>query len=405
MSIFSVIKLALISLARNKTRSILTALGIIIGVSSVITMVGLGQGAYWSVQDQISKLGTSLLMVMPGSSSQGGFHGGAGSLTTLTDDDTESVSRDCPSAKYAGSAVFTAGQAVFSGQNWSTRIRGVSENYLDIRNWNLEEGEFFSESDVRTGAKICVLGKTVVDNLFGNINPVGKRIRIKKIPFEVVGVLEPRGQTGMGEDQDDTVLAPFPTIQQRIMGITNINLMLVSAISDEAVNDAKDEITDTLRRKHKLSETDDDDFTIMTQADISQAAGATLGIMALLLGCVASVSLLVGGIGIMNIMLVSVTERTREIGIRMAIGAKSRDILIQFLIEAMTLSGTGGLIGIALGVGATHILTTLTEWPTMVSLPAIAGSFLFSAFVGIFFGLYPAWKASKLDPIEALRFE
>ncbi|MBF0548350.1 MAG: ABC transporter permease [Candidatus Riflebacteria bacterium] len=405
MSILSVIRLALISLARNKTRSFLTALGIIIGVSSVITMVGLGQGAYWSVQDQISKMGTSLLMVMPGSSSQGGFRGGAGSLTNLTEDDTESVIKDCPSVKFGGSLVRTGAQVVYASQNWSTSVQGVSENYLEIRAWNLEEGEFFSESDVRSGTKICVLGKTVADNLFGNVNPVGKTIRIKKIPFEVIGVLESKGQTGMGQDQDDMIVAPLATVQQRLMGITNINQILVSAISDEAVDDARKEITSTLRRKHKLAPKDDDDFNVRTQADLAQTAGATLGIIALLLGSVASVSLLVGGIGIMNIMLVSVTERTREIGIRMAIGARGRDILIQFLIEAMTLSGSGGLIGIGFGVGTTHLLTTFTEWPTMISFPAVAGSFLFSALVGIFFGLYPAWKASNLDPIEALRFE
>ncbi|MBF0407772.1 MAG: ABC transporter permease [Candidatus Riflebacteria bacterium] len=405
MSILSVIRLAILSLTRNKTRSLLTALGIIIGVSSVITMVGLGQGAYNSVQSEISKMGTSLLMIVPGSTSSRGFMGGAGTVTSLTEDDTQSVSDECQSVRYAGSVVRTAAQVVYSSQNWSTSIMGTSENYLLIRAWEMKSGEFFSEREVRSGNKVCVLGKTVADNLFGNIDPVGKIIRIKKIPFEVIGILASKGQTGMGQDQDDMVLAPITTVQRRLMGVVHVNMIMASAISDAAVEDARQEISNVLRRRHKLAPKDDDDFDIRTQADIAQTAGTTLAIMALLLGSVASVSLLVGGIGIMNIMLVSVTERTREIGIRMAVGARSSDILIQFLIEAITLSGVGGITGIALGTLATHILTLFTQWPTTVSVAAVAGSFIFSAMVGVFFGLYPAWKASNLDPIEALRFE
>lgn len=405
MNLLSVLKLALISLNRNKTRSFLTALGIIIGVGSVITMVGLGLGAYSSVQDQISKMGTNLVMVVPGSSSQRGFMGGMGTLTTLTEEDAAALAAECPSLKHVCPTVRTAGQIVFSTQNWSTSVMGVTENFLDIRAWAIERGTMFSERDSRAGAKVCVLGKTVADQLFGDMDPIGQVIRIKKIPFEVVGVLEGRGQTGMGQDQDDVIIAPLTTVKRRMMGITHINMIMMSAISDAAVEESKKEITRVLSARHKIQEEGTEDFAIRTQSDIAAAAGSTLAIIALLLGSIASVSLLVGGIGIMNIMLVSVTERTREIGIRMAIGARGRDILIQFLIEAMSLSGVGGLIGIGIGIGITHLITRFTEWPTLISLPAVLGSFLFSAMVGIFFGLYPAWKASNLDPIEALRFE
>ncbi|MFZ2960214.1 MAG: ABC transporter permease [Candidatus Ozemobacteraceae bacterium] len=405
MSFWTVLKLAFLSLSRNKTRSFLTALGIIIGVSSVITMVGLGQGAYYSVQDQISKMGTALVMIVPGSSSSGGFHGGAGTLTTLTEDDAAALIPECPSVKDVCPVVRTAAPVVYASQNWSTSIQGTTEAFLDVRAWKIENGRFFSPQEARSGNKVCVLGKTVADNLFGELNPVGKLIRIKKMPFEVIGVLESRGQTGMGQDQDDVIIAPLATVQRRMMGITSINMIMLSATSDGAVDEAKKEISRLLRRRHKIQESEAEDFQIRTQADLAATAGSTLGIIAALLGSIASVSLLVGGIGIMNIMLVSVTERTREIGIRMAIGARGRDILIQFLIEAMTLSGVGGAVGIGIGIGLTNIITRFTAWPTLVSVPAIVVSFVFSAFVGVFFGLYPAWKASNLDPIEALRFE
>jgi len=405
MNLWMVFRIAFISLNRNKTRSFLTALGIIIGVASVISMVGLSHGAYISVQTQISKMGTSLIIVMPGSSSRGGFMGGMGSLTNLSEEDAEAILAECPSVDYVTPAVRSSGQAVYASQNWGTSVMGVGADFLKIRNWNLESGRFFDEKEIRSGSKICVLGKTVATSLFGDTDPIGKVIRFKKMPMEVVGVLCQRGESGMGQDQDDLIVMPLRTVQRKLMGITHINLILISAKSDELVESAKTEITDLLRRRHKIGKRDADDFQIRTQADMAEMAGSTLAIISFLLGSIASISLLVGGIGIMNIMLVSVTERTREIGIRMAIGARRFDILTQFLVEAMTLSGVGGTIGILLGIGITHLITRFSEWPTIVSMPAVVIAFIFSAFVGIVFGLYPAWKASRLDPIEALRFE
>jgi len=294
---------------------------------------------------------------------------------------------------------------VYANQNWSTQVMGVGIDYLDIRASKVTVGRYFTDQEVRNGAKVCVLGKVVADNLFGSINPIGRTIRIKKMPFEVVGVLEERGQSGPGQDQDDVALAPLETVKRRMMGITHINMIMASAVSDDAVDEAKEEIANVLRRRHRLTDNQDDDFQIRTQADIAAMAGSTLGIITLLLGAIASVSLVVGGIGIMNIMLVSVTERTREIGIRMAIGARARDILTQFLVESVTLSCVGGLLGILLGMGLTNIISRFTEWQVYVSIPAMIIAVTFSAAVGIFFGLYPAWKASQLDPIEALRFE
>ncbi|MBP7633821.1 ABC transporter permease [Candidatus Ozemobacteraceae bacterium] len=405
MNLWGVVRLALISIARNKMRSFLTALGIIIGVGSVVTMVGVGQGAYASVQNEISKMGTSLIMIMPGSSSSGGARMGMGTMTTLTEADADALAVDCPSLSMVSAVVRTSGPMVYANQNWSTQVMGVGIDYLDIRASKVTTGRYFTDQEVRNGAKVCVLGKVVADNLFGSITPIGRTIRIKKMPFEVVGVLEERGQSGPGQDQDDVALAPLETVKRRMMGISHINMIMASAVSDDAVVEAKEEISNVLRRRHRLTDNQDDDFQIRTQADIAAMAGSTLGIITLLLGAIASVSLVVGGIGIMNIMLVSVTERTREIGIRMAIGARARDILTQFLVESVTLSCVGGLMGILLGMGLTNIISRFTEWQVYVSIPAMIIAVTFSAAVGIFFGLYPAWKASQLDPIEALRFE
>jgi len=405
VNVLSVFKLALISLGRNKMRSFLTALGIIIGVGSVITMVGLGLGAYSSVQDQISKMGTNLIMISPGSSNQRGMMMGMGSMTTLKEADAQAIQMECPSLAAVSPIVRTSAQIVFASQNWTSSVMGIGVDYLTVRSWAVETGREFTEREIKGSGKVCIIGKTVSDNLFGSVNPIGKVIRVKKMPMEVVGVLVSRGQTGMGQDQDDIILAPLTTIQRRMMGITNINMIYASARSDSMVDSGKEEITRVLRHRHRLVEKEADDFDIRTQADMAAMAGSTLGIITLLLGSIASVSLIVGGIGIMNIMLVSVTERTREIGIRMAIGARGQDILTQFLVEAVALSSVGGIMGISLGVGLTHIITSFTEWPVQVSIPAVVISFLFSAVVGIFFGLYPAWKASHLDPIEALRFE
>ncbi len=406
MSFLSVFRLALVSLNRNKTRSFLTALGIIIAVGSVITIVGLVQGANASIQGEISKMGSSLIMIMPGSGQAGGHRMGMGTMTTLTEDDAHGILSECPSVVRVSPIVRSGAQVIFGSQNWSTSVMGVGMQYLDVRAWKLESGDYFTEGDLRNAAKVCVLGKGVADNLFGSMDPVGKTIRIKKIPFEVLGVLESRGQTGMGQDQDDVIIAPLSTVQRRLMGVTHIQMIMASGASDDVVEKAKEEIAKLLRRKHKIVAGKDDDFNIQTQADIAAMAGSTLKVVALLLAGIASVSLMVGGIGIMNIMLVSVTERTREIGIRMAIGARGRDILTQFLVEAMALSSVGGLFGIGFGVALTNIIIKgFTQWEATVSIPAILVSVIFSAVVGIFFGLYPAWKASQLDPIEALRFE
>ncbi|MEW6712680.1 MAG: ABC transporter permease [Candidatus Riflebacteria bacterium] len=404
MSLFEIIKLALISLGRNKLRSFLTALGIIIGVTSVVAMVGLGQGAYNSVQENIAKMGTNLIMVLPGAASKRGFHGPRGSATTLTPEDAQAIERECPSVGLITPIVRSGGQAVFGNKNWQTNVMGCNEHYLQIASREVDRGRFFTAAEARSGQKVCIIGMTVVENLFGNLNPVGQTIRFKKLPLTVIGVLKERGETSMGADQDDQILVPFEAIQRRILGATHAHMFNVSARTPELVETAKEEITLVLRRRHRVKE-DDEDFHIRTQEDIAEMAGSTLAIIGMLLGSIASVSLLVGGIGIMNIMLVSVTERTREIGIRMAIGAKTSDILYQFLIEAVTLSCIGGSIGILGGIGLSKIISYFISFSPEVSMPAVVVSFIFSGGVGIFFGLYPAWKASQLDPIEAFRFE
>ncbi|GAB4284376.1 MAG: ABC transporter permease [Candidatus Rifleibacteriota bacterium] len=404
MSYWEIVKLALVSLGRNKLRSFLTALGIIIGVTSVVAMVGLGQGAYSSVQENIAKMGTNLIMVLPGAQSKRGFHGPRGTSTTLTPADGDAILRECPSVGLVSPIVRSVGQAVFGNKNWSTNVMGCNESYLDVSAREIERGRFFDATEARSGQKVCVLGKTVVENLFGNLNPIGQTIRFKKLPLTVIGILKERGETSMGSDQDDLILVPFTAIQRRILGITHVHMLNISARAPELVEAAKEEISQVLIRRHRCEE-GEEDFHIRTQEDIAEMAGSTLAIIAMLLGSIASVSLLVGGIGIMNIMLVSVTERTREIGIRMAIGAKTRDILYQFLVEAVTLSCIGGALGIIGGIGLSRIISYFVSFSPIISYPAIIVSFVFSAAVGVFFGLYPAWKASRLDPIEAFRFE
>lgn len=405
VEISTVIKIALVSLARNKTRSFLTSLGIIIGVASVISMVSLGQGAYYSAQESISKMGTNLIMIFPGSQTQGGVRLGMGSITTLNISDVEAITNYCKSVAYAAPEVRTSAQVVFSSQNWVTTIIGIGNDTLKIRNWELQAGRFFTPLEIRSSAKVCIIGTTVQEKLFSNLNPLGKIIRIKKIPFEVIGVLTSKGGSSMGHDQDDVIMVPYTTLQKRILGISHLHLILVSAKSDDLVEEAKQEIRKTLRSQHHLDDNEEDDFNMRTQADIANMASSTLRIINLLLGSIASVSLLVGGIGIMNIMLVSVTERTKEIGIRLALGAKRKDILVQFLTEALVLSLFGGLFGIIFGYFLAISISKFTEWNVYMSLPIILIAFTFSASVGIFFGLYPAYKASKLDPIDALRYE
>ena len=405
MSIIKIIQVALKALNRNKMRTFLTMLGIIVGVVAVIAMISIGQGAKASIQDRISSLGTNLLFVRSGSHFRGGVHYGSGSVTNLMAEDAEAILQECPSVGMISPTVSTRAQAIYMNKNWNTSINGVGVDYLEIRDWELEAGIFFHQSNVRASAKLCVIGKTIVEELFGDANPIGQIIRIKQIPFTVIGVLKQKGESGGWMDRDDIIMAPYTTVQKRLMGIDYIRSIDVSAIDFASMAKAEEEIRALLRQRHKLAPYDEDDFHIRSMADISQFATETTSTMTLLLASIASVSLIVGGIGIMNIMLVSVTERIREIGIRMAVGAREGDILRQFLIEAVVLSLTGGLIGIVLGIVGSKAISYFAGWATLISFSSILLAFTFSAVVGIFFGFYPARKASTLNPIEALRYE
>jgi putative ABC transport system permease protein len=406
MNIKNLLKAAVRSLAKNKMRTFLTMLGIIIGVASVITMLAIGQGSRESIQAQISTLGTNVMMIWPSASSSGGVRMEAGTSQRMTLDDAQAVIDRCPSVMYLTPQVRTSGQMVAGSSNWRTSIYGVYPEYFDIRNLKIESGTCYSMNDDRSAAKVCVVGQTVVNNLFGeNSDAVGRYIRINKIPFKIIGVIEKKGQNAFGQDQDDMVIAPFSTVQKRMLTITYIQSMLASAKSEGLIPKATEEITEVLKTRHRLGPSEDPDFTIRTQADIANTATATSRIMTILLASIASISLLVGGIGIMNIMLVSVTERTREIGIRMSVGARGRDVLLQFLIEALLISLIGGLIGIGLGMFVSQIVANLMNWPVTITLQSILMSFLFSSAIGIFFGWYPARKAARLNPIDALRYE
>ncbi|HYE66092.1 MAG TPA: ABC transporter permease [Pyrinomonadaceae bacterium] len=402
-----IIRIAFRALMRNKMRAALTMLGIIIGVSAVIAMVSIGQGAQASVQAQINSMGTNLLFVSAGAQNVGGVRSGAGDsgTNTLTIEDLEAIRREVPSVAMVSPVINARSQLVAGNQNWNASVQGVSEQFPDIRKWSVQSGVFFSEGDVRTAARVIVLGQTIADNLFQGVDPVGQTVRVMNLPFQVVGVMARKGQDPQGRDQDDTAFAPYTAVQKKLLGTTRVQVAYVSAISPEATYTAQAQITDLLRQRHKLSLNEPNDFTVRNMTDVAEAANETNSIMTLLLGSIAGVSLLVGGIGIMNIMLVSVTERTREIGIRMAIGARASAVRTQFLIESIVLSLTGGLAGILLGVVASIIIPMMLGWPTLVSAAAIIGSAIFSAAVGIFFGYYPARKAAGLDPIEALRYE
>ena len=404
MSFFIVIKIALKALNSSKLRTILTMLGIIIGVASVISMLSIGQGVSASVQSSINSLGTNAVMIMPGSVTVGGVRQGGMESQSLTVDDYKAIVKECPEVEYSSPMVRKVVQLVYGNLNWSTSCMGVGEDYDKIRSWPVSSGTFFTSQDVSAGTKVCVLGQTVVDNLFGGQNPIGEAIRVKNVPFRVIGVLSKKG-SGMGQDQDDCIAIPYTTAMKRISRVTYVNMIFCSAISKEKTDRAISELTQLLRQRHNLSAKDDDDFHIRSQAEIADVAKQTTAIFTLFLGAIAFVSLLVGGIGIMNIMLVSVTERIREIGIRMALGARGSDILMQFLTEAIVLSIMGGIIGIILGIGLARTIAYFAKWNTVVSLNSILLSFAFSAAVGIFFGFYPAFSASKLDPIEALRHE
>ena len=392
------------SLRRNKMRSGLTALGIIVGVACVIAVIAIGQGSRESIQAQISSLGTNYLMVYPGTATQSGARIFTGQ-STLTEDDVSAVASECPSLACVSPYSRTAAQVVQGELNWGTSIQGVGVEWPRIRSWGVAKGAFFDDAEVRSSARVCLLGTTVANALFEYEDPIGQGIRIRNVPFRVLGVLEPKGGSLMGQDQDDVIVAPYTTVMRQLKGTTKIDAFLASAVSPAAVGEAQNEIEALLRQRHRIRPGEDSDFMIRSQQEIAERAAETSRSLSVLLSTVAAVSLVVGGIGIMNIMLVTVRERTREIGVRLAIGAKKRDILTQFLIEALALSVTGGLVGVLVGIAASRVLARSNGWPIVLSPASIAIAFGFSAAVGVAFGFYPARKASRLNPIQALRFE
>ena len=406
MNTTNLLKIALRALANNKLRGFLTMLGIIIGVASVITMLAIGQGSKRRIQAQISEMGSNMIMIQPGADMRGGVRQDASAMETLKLQDYEDIVNETRYVSATSPSVNSSGQAIYGANNAPTTVYGISPDYMEIRRYEVEDGDMFSDQDVQTAAKVCVIGKTVVDNLFpGGENPVGKVIRFQKLPFRVVGVLKSKGYNSMGMDQDDLILAPYTTIQKKVLAITHLQGITCSALKEEYTDQAIDEISEILRRNHKLKESDDDDFTIRSQQELSTMLTSTTDMMTVLLAAVAGISLLVGGIGIMNIMYVSVTERTREIGLRMSIGAKGMDILAQFLIESILISVTGGLIGVLFGVGAALIVNVVAHFPIYIQPWSVLLSFVVCTVTGVFFGWYPAKKAAQLDPIEAIRYE
>jgi putative ABC transport system permease protein len=403
-------RIALRALRVNRMRSSLTMLGIIIGVAAVIAMVGVGSGATERIQQQIQSIGSNLIIVLPGSLSSNGVRLGSGAVASLTQDDAKAIADECPSVALTAPSVRGGVQVVYSNNNWATNAQGVTADYMTIRDYSMLSGEFFTTQDVDVAAKSAVLGETVARNLFGDDDPTGQVVIIKNVPFTVAGVLTPKGQSPTGQDQDDVILLPISTATEKVLGANKANAkavgqLMVQAINPQAIDQAMQEVEALLRERHKILPGLEDDFTIRNLTEVFQAQETSAQVMSILLGAIASVSLIVGGIGIMNIMLVSVTERTREIGLRQAVGAKTRDILLQFLVEAVTLSLLGGIIGIVVGLAASLLISHFAQWSTEVSMLSILLAFVFSAVVGVFFGYYPARKAAFMDPIEALRYE
>lgn len=406
MNFTNLLKIALRALNNNKTRGFLTMLGIIIGVASVITMLAIGQGSKRSIRAQISEMGSNMIMIHPGADRRGGVRQDPASMQSLKLEDFQAIAGETRYTSAVSPSVSSSGQVIYGANNYPSSVYGVNQEYLEIRKYSVGEGEIFTDQDILTSAKVCLVGKTIVDNLFTNgEDPLGKIIRFNKIPFKIIGVLTPKGYNSMGMDQDDLILAPYTTIQKRVLAITHLQGIYASALTEELTEQAQEEIGELLQRNHKLKKGDDDDFTIRSQQELSSMMISTTDMMTVLLACIAGISLLVGGIGIMNIMYVSVTERTREIGLRMSIGAKGRDILAQFLIEAILISVTGGIIGVVLGIGAAYVVKMALGWPIFVQVYSVVLSFVVCTVTGVFFGWYPARKASDLDPIEAIRYE
>ncbi|RII28049.1 MAG: multidrug ABC transporter substrate-binding protein [Geobacter sp.] len=408
MDLLQTLKIALRALRTNKMRSFLTMLGIIIGIAAVIAMMAVGAGASHVIAQQIASIGSNIILVVPGSTTSGGLRMGSGGAQTLTSDDVRAIMNECPSVALASGTTRTTSQVVYGNMNWSTLIMGATPELFEIREWPVVSGRSISQQDVDGAAKVCLLGQTVVDNLFGADDPIGKMVRIKKVPFTVVGVLEQKGQSPQGTDQDDAVFVPLRTAQIKLSRSSfpnTVGAVIVQAKSEALLDKSEEEITSLLNQRHRITNGKEPDFSTRNLSEILAVAEQSSKAMSLLLGAVASISLIVGGIGIMNIMLVSVTERTREIGIRMAIGARRNDILLQFMTEAVLLTMIGGIIGILLGAGGAMIVSRILDWPTLISVQSVTVAFFFSAAVGIFFGFYPARKAAGLNPIDALRYE
>jgi putative ABC transport system permease protein len=407
MNLFAILKVAVRALNRNKLRTALTMLGIIIGVGAVIALVSIGQGAQAMVQDQINGMGTNMMFIMPGNVTFGGASLGAGAANTLTEEDVQAMVKEIPTIAAASPMVRASGQLVFGNQNWFVQIQGSNEKFPEIRNWRVDRGEFFTDTDVRSAERVIVLGKTVADKLFSGLEPIGQMIRVRNLPFRVVGVLTAKGQSMVGQDQDDTAIVPYTTVQRKLLGqqIPSIGQAMISSISPEASAVTEKQVAELLRQRHKIQPGQTDDFMVRNMTDVAQTSAQITTLMTILLGSIAAISLLVGGIGIMNIMLVSVTERTREIGIRMAVGARPNYIRLQFLTESLVLSLVGGFVGVMIGGSLAAVVARFLGWPTLVSAISVLISFVFATAIGIFFGYYPAHKAAALDPIEALRYE